>query len=88
MTERRVRQLPNSSRKTNKVKSQKNKQDRLLNAVLLSGLVSCASTPLCDQFGLLRRHICMTKPIQTLQRHIPTELMWCGKESHVGRSGL
>jgi hypothetical protein len=47
-TERRVRHLSSNSKKTNKVKFQKNKQDNLLTVALQSGLVSCTSTPLCD----------------------------------------
>jgi hypothetical protein len=85
MTEKRIRQIPNNSKNTNKVNSQKNKQ--LLNAAFQSGLVSFASTPLCEQFGLLRWYVCMTKPTQICTDR-PTERMWCGKEIHVGRNGL
>jgi hypothetical protein len=67
-TERRARQLPSNSKKTNKVKFQKTEQDSLLIVLLHSGLVSCTSKPLCDQFGLLRWHVFLTTPTQTMPR--------------------
>jgi hypothetical protein len=67
-TERSVRQLPSNSKKTNKVKSQKTEQDSLLTVVLHSGLVPCTSKPLCDQFGLLRRSVFLTRRKQTMPR--------------------
>jgi hypothetical protein len=71
-TEKNVRQHPSNSKKTNKVKSQKTKQDSLLTVVLHSALESRTSTPLSDQFGLLRWYVYMPTPLQTIHRHNAT----------------